>query len=44
MLFNRYKGDAPKEILNWRLWYGVFGRATLDIPDRPILTESQCSG
>lgn len=22
---NRGNTDAPNEILNWRLWYGVFG-------------------
>lgn len=24
MLFNRRDPEAPKEILNWNLWFGVF--------------------
>jgi len=28
MFLNKRDPDAPVEILNWRLWYGVFGEYT----------------
>jgi hypothetical protein len=28
MIFNRHDPETPSEILNWRLWYGVFGGFT----------------
>lgn len=32
VIFNKNKlgEDTPHAVLNWRLWYGVFGKSSLD--------------
>lgn len=35
-MFWRKQDDSPKEILNWRLWYGVFGEHGTNVSEGDV--------